>query len=213
MSKKVYVVLSQTTTFVAKSIRSITGCKYNHAAICFDTEFKELYAYARKQHHAFFSAGLVHESRVRYLEKNCELPVAVYELEITDEQYNWIRCVIAYMMNNKEYKYNLFSMLSYPILKGVKTYKAFTCSEFVAFILRKLGYLTLKESYEYVPEDIGKELTEYLWFEGDMRELVKEIDTDETYYGHYSRKWLYKDVTSLARLCERAFMSMSFFFF
>jgi hypothetical protein len=44
-----------------------------------------------------------------------------------------------------------------------------------------------------------------------MRNLVKEIDTDETYYGHYSRQWFYKDVTSLMRLFERAFMNLRFF--
>ena len=211
MSKKVYIVLSQTTTFVARCIRRITGCKYNHAAICFDTEFKELYAFARKQHYAFFSAGLVHESRHRYLEKNCEVPVQVFELEVTDTQYEWIQLVIDYMMENKEYKYNLFSMLSFPFLGGVKTYKAYTCSEFVAFILRRLGFLKLKQSHQYVPEDIGKELSEYLWYEGDMRPLVTEMDTDERYYGHYSREWFYKDFTSLMRLCERAFMKLRFF--
>lgn len=208
MTKKIYVVLSQTTTKVARCIRKITGCKYNHAAICFDTEFKELYAYARKQQNAFFSAGLVRESRIRYLEKNTELPVCVYEIPVSDEQYQWVRNVIEYMMNNHEYKYNLFSMLSYPVTKGVKTYKAFTCSEFVAFILKRIGYLRVKESYRYAPEDIGKELGDYLIYEGDMRELVTEIDTDETYYGHYSREWFVNDVTSLAVLLRRAFMSI-----
>ena len=99
-------------------------------------------------------------------------------------------------------------MLSYPVTKGVKTYKAFTCSEFVAFILKRIGYLRVKESYRYAPEDIGKELGDYLIYEGDMRELVTEIDTDETYYGHYSREWFVNDVTSLAVLLRRAFMSI-----
>lgn len=211
MSKKVYILLSQTTTFVARSIRRISGCKYNHAAISFDTDLSEMYAFARKQHHACLSAGLVRESRIRYLEKNCELPICVYELEVTDDQYRWIKLVIEYMMGNKEYKYNLLSMLSFPFFRGIKTYKAFTCSEFVAFILRRLGYLKLKESYQYTPEDIGKELKDYLWYEGDMRDLVKEMDTDETYYSHYSRQWLYLDVTSLMRLFERAFMRVKMY--
>ena len=205
---KIYIVLSQTTTFVARSIRRITGCKYNHAAISFDPECEEIYAYARKQHRAFFSAGLVKETRIRYLEKNCELPVCIYELDITDAQYHWLKLVIEYMMGNKEYKYNLFSMLTFPFLKGVKTYKAFTCSEFVAFVLKRLGFLTAKESYQYTPEDIGKELTVYKWYEGDMRDLVREIDTDETYYGHYSREWFVNDVTSLAVLLRRAIMGI-----
>lgn len=213
MSRKIYVVLSQTTTFVAHSIRKISGCTYNHAAISFDPEMEEIYAFARKQHYAFLSAGLVHESRLRYLEKECELPVQIFELEITEAQYEWIRLVIEYMMENKEYKYNLFSMLSFPFLGGVKTYKAYTCSEFVAFILRKIGYLKQKQSHQYAPEDIGKELmlSNRLWFEGDMRQLVRELDTDERYYGQYSREWLYKDVTSFMRLCERAFMSVRLF--
>lgn len=144
MSKKVYILLSQTTTFVARGIRHFGGIKYNHAAISFDPELSEIYAFARKQHRAFFSAGMVRETRIRYLEKKCELPVKIYELDVTDDQYRWIKLVIDYMMDNKEYKYNLFSMLSYPFFKGIKTYKAFTCSEFVAFILRKIGYLNEK---------------------------------------------------------------------
>lgn len=206
MSKKIYVLLSQTTTFVAKGIRHFGGIKYNHAAISFDPELSDIYAFARKQHCAFFSAGMVRESRIRYLEKKCELPIKIFELDVTDDQYRWIKLVIDYMMDNKEYKYNLLSMLSYPFFKGIKTYKAFTCSEFVAFILRKIGYLTEKESYQYTPEDIGKELNDHLWYDGDMRDLVKELDTDETYYGHYSRQWFYMDLTSFMRLCERAFI-------
>ena len=75
-------------------------------------------------------------------------------------------------------------------------------------MLKRLGFLTAKESYQYTPEDIGKELTVYKWYEGDMRDLVREIDTDETYYGHYSREWFVNDVTSLAVLLRRAIMGI-----
>jgi hypothetical protein len=36
------------------------------------------------------------------------------------------------------YLYNLFSVLLFPIMKGFETYKAYSCAEFVAHMLRTM---------------------------------------------------------------------------
>ena len=42
-----YVMVSRTDTGFARLIRRFTGCYYNHAAISFDCDLRQLYSFAR----------------------------------------------------------------------------------------------------------------------------------------------------------------------
>ena len=43
-----YVMVSRTDTGFARLIRRFTGCYYNHAAISFDCDLRQLYSFARR---------------------------------------------------------------------------------------------------------------------------------------------------------------------
>ena len=45
---KIYVVLSQTHSMLAKTIKSITHEKYSHISIAFDANCEEMYSFGRK---------------------------------------------------------------------------------------------------------------------------------------------------------------------
>lgn len=61
-----YVMVSRTDTGFARLIRRFTGCYYNHAAISFDCDLRQLYSFARRAYDLPLSACLTRESPLMY---------------------------------------------------------------------------------------------------------------------------------------------------
>lgn len=205
---KFYVVLSKTTTNIGKCIRVFSSCQYNHSAISFDRDLTQLYAFARRQKNSCLTAGLVHESTARYMEvKGAEVPIKVYEFNITDEQVSYINARVKLMLDNPEYMYNAVSLVSYPFIKGIKTYKAYTCSEFVATVLIELGILdSEKEPCKYTPEDLMAALVDYEIYTGNMQDFVTKITHDENYYASYTFNIFKQSFMTIVTLCKRTIL-------
>ena len=164
-SHSIYIVLSRTQTGVARVLRTFGGLEYNHVAISLDRDFTELYSFARSEQYGFLTGRLVHETTDRYLVNGENgVPILVYRLPVTEEELNWIRATIREIMADPQFVYNFFSVVTYPILGGFSTYKAFSCIEFVAYVLRELGYGIERPLFAYRPDDLRPLLEEYLCY-------------------------------------------------
>lgn len=204
---KFYVVISKTTTNIGRCIRVVSSCTYNHSAISFDKDLTKLYAFARRQRNSCMTAGLVHESTARYMEReNAEVPIKVFEFDLSEEQVEEVRKIVLQMVDNPEYMYNAPSLVSYPIMKGVRTYKAYTCSEFVATVLSKLGILNGKDPCKYTPEDLIDELKDYEIYSGNMQDFVTTITHDERYYAAYSLSTFKQSFMTVFTLFKRTLL-------
>lgn len=204
---KIYVMVSQTTTFIGKCIRRFGACKYNHSSISFDKDLTELYGFARRQRNAMMSAGLVHESTDRYLDRpNEDVMVKIFEINLTDEQVESIRERVTTVLDNPDYLYNSVSLVTYPILKGVKTYKAFTCSEFVATCLTEIGVLKGKEPCQYTPEDLIEALSSYEIYDGKLDDFISFTTFDERYYAPYRPNTFKRSFMVVVTLCKRTIL-------
>ena len=137
----IYIVLSRTETGFARTLRNVGHLNYNHSAISLDRDLRELYSFARSEQYGWLTARLVHETTDRYLvnAKN-DIPIRVYRIPVTQQQHDWVRRTILEIKEDPKYIYNLLSVLTYPLFGGFSTYKAFSCSEFVAYVLKNLGY-------------------------------------------------------------------------
>lgn len=208
--KYVYVVLSRTHSTFAKTIRMVTKMKYNHASIAFDRELEHLYSFGRKQSHVPIVAGIVREYPARFsLEKVSCVNAKIYEIPVTKEQYYKGLARIRQIEEDGTYLYNLFSVLTFPVLHGFETYKAFSCSEFVAHMLNYMNIhlKEVKKGYEYTPEDIGKSITGKSIFEGNLLEYCKNESEDEAYFfqrPEYLRSGM-ESCSVVARLVYRKF--------
>lgn len=179
----IYLILSSTPTKFAYCIRKVGRTRYNHAAISLDENLEYTYAYARRMHKTVFLSGLVRENLDRYtLKKNKPVPISVYRIPVTEREYEWIKNIIMRMENDTEYMYNLYSVLTYPVTKGFRTYKSFTCTEFVTHILRKLNYPINKPCYSYRPDDLIPILDGYNVYEGDIRRRMISKSKDDKYF-------------------------------
>ena len=178
-----YIVLSKTETGFAKTLRKFGSLHYNHAAIAFDPELKELYAFARPERYGYLTARLIRETTDRYLINAKDgIPILVYKIPVTAEQLDWVRATVDEIMNDPKYLYNLFSVLTYPVFRGFKTYKAFSCVEFVAYILHSLGYDLGMPVHRCRPDDLRPILADYICYDGNLLDYVPEPTTGSNYF-------------------------------
>lgn len=204
----IYIVITRTQTKFAKSIRLLGHMKYNHSAIGLDEELRELYAFSRPRHKAIFLGRLVRETLNRYtLERDCVIPTAVFRLPVSCEMYYHIRQYIKKVSFDSEYMYNLFSVLTYPFTHGFATYKAFHCTEFVAHILKEMGYPLTLPAYRYRPDDLKELLQEHIIFEGDLKAYMKCQEVDEAYFNHLGIKGNLQNIWALFRIIGRTYFS------
>lgn len=201
----IYIVLSRTETGVARVLRSFGGLEYNHVSIALDREMKELYSFARSEQYGILTGRLVHETTDRYLVGARKgIPILVYELPVTEEEYDWVRGRIREIMEDPQYRYNLFSVLTYPIYGGFSTYKAYSCSEFAAYILGHLGYDLDRPLFEYRPDDLRPILEEYLCYEGSLQEYMPEYTTNEDYFRPLTAALVVSTMVAAAILLRRS---------
>lgn len=198
-TKYVYVFISKTTTKFARCIRKFGKISYNHASISLDEDFKSVYSFARPRHSAVLLGGLVHESVDRFtLHTDDPIPVMVFKLPVSAEAYDEIKNKIERMKNDKEYMYNLMSVLTFPVLRGFSTYKSFTCVEFVSYLLRSHGYLNEKPCYKYKPDDLMTSLKDYTLMTCDIRDLFKSgCEFEDAYFCPMSPSMRLKSVKAL----------------
>jgi hypothetical protein len=172
----VYIMISQTPTKFGGYIRRFGKIKYNHASIAFDHQLNELYSFGRMQNNNPMGAGLVREYVERFtLRKKMYVAVRIYRISVTKEQYLAGKKRISEIALDPDgYMYNLLSVLSFPLFHGFKTYKAYTCSEFVAHILREMDALVCehKPCHQYIPEEMGEACGGVLVFEGNLLDYL-----------------------------------------
>ncbi|MCD8118866.1 MAG: hypothetical protein LUE29_05195 [Lachnospiraceae bacterium] len=204
MKKYIYIMLSSTGTNFAKLIRLFGQQTYNHAAVSLDGSFERTYAFARPRHSSVFLGHLVRESLERYTLRKAEpVPVMILKIPVSGEEYAWVRQKIMQMLDNPEYMYNLFSVLTWPLLKGFPVDRAYTCIEFVAKLLQHCGYLQEGASCHYRPDDLAEELSQYIAYEGDVRGCMSGAYIDDEYFSHITAPLLYENVKSLLALIVR----------
>ena len=97
--------------------------------------------------------------------------VRIYKIPVTHGQYLAGKQRLREIAHDSEgYLYNLYSVLSFPLLRGFHTYKAFSCAEFSAHLLRHMNVLPNgeKPEYTYTPEEIADGIGLDVFFEGNL---------------------------------------------
>lgn len=203
-SHNIYIVLSRTETGFARALRSVGHLNYNHSAIALDEDLKEMYSFARSEQYGYLTARLVHETTDRYLVNAKDIPIKVYRVPVTKEQHDWVRNTIHEIMDDPSYRYNLISVLTYPIFGGFSTYKAFSCAEFVAYVLQQLGYTPRKPLHRYRPDDLHALLSEYLCYDGKLLSFTKVRTKSEDYFRPFSMSLFNASVVAACVLLRRS---------
>ncbi len=134
MNKSIYIVLSQSYTVLSRIIKKITKDKYSHVSLSFDKECRDMYTMGRKWTRWPFYGTYKKESIYKGVYNlNINAEILIYELTVTDKQYNnIIKLLDQYGNSSKGYN---FIGLILAIFNKKLDRKKYYCSEFIYKIL------------------------------------------------------------------------------
>lgn len=174
--KQVYIVLTNTGTFISQVIKLYTGNELTHVSIAFDAELKEVYSFGRKQRHNPLSGGFKKEKVMGDLIRCEERPTlcAVYSYSISEVLYRRIRKRVKEMEKNRDsYRYNFAGILGLILNIKIERRNAYFCSQFVASLFEDHGVqLIAKDSIWVKPADFQQCGMLTLMYSGDLRDAV-----------------------------------------
>lgn len=204
MDRNVYIIISKTYTRFGGVIRAIGRVRYNHTSIVLDEDFKEIYAFARQRHKVLLTGRLVKENVSRFtFDKRSDVDVAVFKIPVTDEQYARIKEIVDKVYRDPDYIYNLFSVLTYPLTKGISVYKAFTCIEFVMYLLKEIGYDFKKPLPAYKPDDLLVLLSKEKIYQGNLLDILEEKQAQTDYFDSFRFTDLVESIRCTSKLLYR----------
>ena len=170
--KKIYIVLTQTYTTIARIIKSITKDNYSHASISLDIKCNNMYSFGRKYiYFPFYGIFLKEDLRKGLFIRNKNALVAIYEIKVTKKQYNKIKDIIKEIeLNNKGY--NIIGLLLAHFRIKLHRRKYY-CSEFVYEVLsNKEIEIYNKENTLFKPEELITNNRFVKIFEGKIRDYI-----------------------------------------
>jgi hypothetical protein len=171
--KKVYLVLSQTHSGIARTIKAVTHEKYSHASIALDPKCEEMYSFGRKYRYFPFLGIFKKEDLNKGLFKNKGALISIYEIDITEEQFEKIKSRIRNIKKTNK-GYNIIGLLlAYFRIKLNRN--KYYCSEFVYEVFSSKGidiYDNNKIRFQPM-ELIDKNFKKI--YEGEIRDFLKTI--------------------------------------
>ena len=184
MENYIYVIISRTPTSMGKIIRKFLKGKYNHASISLDENLSQMYSFCRLAVSNPLVGGIIRESMYTLtIGLEDDVPIIVYRIPLTLDQYELIRKFIYDIYNDAEvYYYNFIQALGLISKKKHEIYKTYICSEFVMEALKQGGVkLTSIESYKITPTDISEIMGEFVYYSGNLKDypFIQKIKTKE----------------------------------
>ena len=137
--KKIYVIQMNTKTIPSKFVRLFTMYKYSHVAISFTRDCDVTYSFGRRSLYSILNGGFVIENKNgKFFNKFNNTNCRVYEVEVTEEQYNSLYETIENMRNNQDdYKYDYVGIILRYLKLPITFKNKYVCSYFVAELLEK----------------------------------------------------------------------------
>ena len=137
--KKIYILQMYSQTIPSKFIRMITNYQYTHVAISLDKSCDKIYSFGRKKINTILNGGFTIESKTsEFYTKFSETICKIFEIEVTEEQYEIIKNIISEMEENEEkYKYDLLGIVIRFFRIPITFENKYVCSYFVAELLEK----------------------------------------------------------------------------
>lgn len=176
----VYIVLIKALTGLGTVGRKITKYEYTHIALSMDEKLDDFITFSRKKHYSPFESGFMHETRDCYIfGSNEKVKIKAFKLPVQKENLNKINIYIRKIEKDPEYIFNLYSMITMPIIHGFRIYKTHNCMSFIGKIIELSQVVPMdKRYYKYSIKDMDELLGNYLYYEDY---ISKSKDENENY--------------------------------
>ncbi|MBO5926145.1 MAG: hypothetical protein J6Q38_01115 [Clostridia bacterium] len=174
----IYIVLSQTGSFVSKGLKVFTKDKYNHVSISLDSGLDEMCSFGRYYAYFPFWGGFVKEStKSGSLKRFKNTESLIIKISANEEKINGVRLKINQMFASKrKYRYDMIGVLLAKFGKNKKRKFRYYCSEFVKEILIENDILKREDCPEIMkPMDFLNVSGGEIIYEGSLHAYVKDL--------------------------------------
>lgn len=181
----IYVVLVKALTGLGKFARLTSKYDYTHIAVCLDEKLDKFYTFSRRKHYSPFDCGFMIETLDCYaFGKNKNVKLKVFKVPVSKENKEKIEKYIENVSKDSKYIFNFFSMMTMPIFRGFRIYKAHNCMSFVSEIIELSDTVHMsKPYYKYNIKEIDELLTDYLYKEDFFEKKETETKGYMSYVG------------------------------
>jgi hypothetical protein len=168
--RKVYILLTNTGSFLTKLIKLYTKKPYNHASIAFDCELTEIYSFGRKTARNPFIGGFVKEDVQAGLFKQADC--VIYSLTVTEVQFQRMHQYLQeFKIHKHRYRYNFLGLFGVVFNKPVTRKKAYFCSQFVGSVLHDCNAAHFEKHLSLItPHDLQKVTKIQFVYEGKLKD-------------------------------------------
>ena len=139
MSKEIYLVLTQTSSFVSFVLKIYTHAAFNHISISLTPDLEPMYSFGRRFPYFPYWGGFVKEHpHAGTFRRFPRTKAVVLSLSVSEEAYRGIQKVVDDMYQNKnEYGYNYIGLLLASMKISIQRKKKYYCSEFVKSLFQR----------------------------------------------------------------------------
>lgn len=160
MKKKIYIVFSQTNTFLSRTIKFVTKNEFSHVSISFDKKCNTMYSFGRKyDNNPFYGIFKIENINTGLFKKN-NAKIAIYELEVAEFIYKNIKRNIKEIEKDNK-GYNIIGLVLAIFNFRIKR-KKFYCSEFIYNVLSKDNVKLIKKTNKSIRPQYIKDNIENL---------------------------------------------------
>ncbi|NYE06914.1 hypothetical protein F4694_003694 [Bacillus niacini] len=174
VEKRMYLLLTNTGSFLTKCIKLYTKKPYNHASIAFDSQLSEVYSFGRKTVRNPFIGGFVKENVKAGLFKHADC--VIYSITVSEGQIQKMNQVLKeFVLQKKDYRYNFLGLFGVMFNKPIKRKNAFFCSQFVAFLLKESNIIDFDKPLSLItPHDLQNTSRFQFVYEGKLKDYISE---------------------------------------
>lgn len=151
----VYIVLMHSGTFLANTIKKVTGDEFSHACISFNSKLDPLYSFGQKGKNEKGIGFAINDPKDRFFTKFSS-KYSVYVMYVTDNAYKIMKNRLSYFINHKDsLKYDFKGLFDIWFGKESENHEKWFCSRFVMEIISKAQELAKVPSL-WKPNDIAQ---------------------------------------------------------
>ena len=179
--RELYLVLSQTGTFLSHILKLFTKSKYNHSSLSLTKDLSTMYSFGRLHPYNAFWGGYVKEGLNEGVYKRFPNTVAaIFIIKVSEENYTAINSRLEEMYTErKKYHYNTFGLFTAIFGIHFKRKNDYYCSDFVSEILTDFGIINKSDLNEIVkPSDFYYIFNNSLIYEGVFKDFDPNGNTD-----------------------------------
>ena len=170
--KEISIILTQTNTIIAKTLKVFSKKPYNHISISMTDDCSTMYSFGRKIMWLPLFGGFVSENiNSGVFKMHPETKCKIYKLEVTDAEYNIIiKRLDKFVDDPNNFKYSILNVIFMYFNVPLNREHSYVCSSFVSYLLHDI--IPLKKEISLITPDDYNAMNLKEIYEGKLYDYV-----------------------------------------